>query len=683
MSKNLATDFICPTDVISYGSDVSVPITFVPHLETNRNTLYMAWKSTVMTQPPQVVSNMQKITGSITRNLVIPASYFKIDNAYLTLEVNTCDKYDKFVSGSFGHTILLYHPNYKSYLANFKHPKRTYPGETCTIEILPPKDSLPGGFCYTVDLMYHQSVGRDIIATNLTEGEFSFVVPELAINSSMDIRVTTISKATGAIQGTISQGLKIEQASFSSSTTKKVEKPSIILPENYSLTLSEGEVVKIKGSSEFLADYKIIYAKQPCNVSNAVSKYLTANTYFDAPALELKNELIKNASGNAEYFTLKDFDQESSFITQDPYDKKMFYIRTPSVNDNEIINDFYALQWFKGIEPGDLVYIYAIQRGYEYTTTVNTSANLAEAAIVDSAAWRCKHCDATYAYWYRSRNWSPYCRIDLSTIKTFVNSHKGFELSAYFTIRLSVDVKHPPIIWVTTNSSRTASQGSSTTLNVVEYEGFQTGIFRYSYFVPMSFISNALNNGYRYIYFHTNWGLNTEQQVQFTELGRLTVAGLRRGTSTTNVTSKLSYSDSNYNSINKIPLSTMTPYVVIPPAARPLELVIKDKTKSQATISYANPLYGKNTSSVATYSSLGNVFFDVSSGDDINDLSNLNAIKNENNEDVQMDHTLDINTGEKRLLTYEKSIPIPNSLLNSIKNVSTNDVYIDFKCKSI
>lgn len=687
MAVNKATDFICPPSVTSYGSNVSVPISFLPYLETNRNTLYYAWQNDPLLQAsPTVVNYIKKVTGTITKNLTIPAAHFKTNNAYVTLEVNTCDKNNKFVSGSFGHTMLLYHPNYKNYLSNFTHPRRTYPGETCTIEILPPKDEYPGGVTYTVDLMYHQSVGRDVVGTNLSAGKFSFVVPELAINSSMDIRVKTISKRTGQVQGQISQGIKIEQASTSSTTTTKtVDKPTIIFPENYSLTLSEGEIIKIKGSSEYLDDYKIIYAKQPCNVANAVSKYTSANTYFDASKTDLKNELIKNASGNANYFVLKDFDQKSTFITQDPHDKKMFHIRTPGTNDYESINDFYVLQWFKDVEPGDLVYVYAIQRGTQYTTVTNTTPSLSEASIVDANYWRCKHCNLNnYAWWSKRNNWNPYCKVDLNTIKTFMNCRKtGYEFTAYFTIGMSHNIQHPPVIWVTTSSSQHASQSSGTTLTAVEYAGFETRDFRFSYHVPMSFIKNAINNGYRYIYFHTHWGANPEESVQYKERGKLTVAGFKRGISTSNTTSSICYSDNNYNSINKIPLSTMSPYVVVPPAVRPLELAIKDRTKSNITISYANPLYGQNTESIATYTELGDVFFDVSMGDDINDLSKLNAIKDENNNDVQVDETLDMNIGEKRLLTYEKTISMPSSLLTSIRNVNSNDIYLDLKLKSI
>jgi hypothetical protein len=127
----------------------------------------------------------------------------------------------------------------------------------------------------------------------------------------------------------------------------------------------------------------------------------------------------------------------------------------------------------------------------------------------------------------------------------------------------------------------------------------------------------------------------------------------------------------------------MTPYIVVPPAVRPIELAIKDKTKNQVTITYPNPLYNTKTEALAVYDPLGQIAFDISNGDDINDLSDLNPIQDADGNEIQVDDTLDLNINEKRFATYEKSIALPTSLLESIKKVSSNDVYIDLHLKSI
>ena len=683
LAKNFATDFTYPVTLTSSGSAVTCSINLMSYSERNYNWVYIGPAENYNLSTREYALKGVK---SGTHSFTVPIKYFKKNNAALGIECGTWEDNVTFVSGSFEHTVLLYHPNYKHYLHTFTFPSRTYPGEICTIDILPARDKHPKETYVEIELMYHQSVGRDVIATNLSTGKFSFVVPALSVNSSISIYAKTKVKGTNEELGTICQSIKIEAADSTSTSTSviNVQPPSITLPENYELTLSEGENVKITGTSENLSDYMIIYAKKPCDVSKAVSDYTSAQGYYAAPPIDLKNKLIENATGNACYYILKDFDEDSTFMTQDPDDKKSFWIRTPETNDYEIVKDFYALQWMKGLEPGDLAYIYAIQRGIKYTTTTThvTSSAYTSAMVETADSWTCKHCDLyNYAYWNIRNNWNPYCRVSLATTKTFLaqNSTNGSTISAMFTIEMGQSIKHAPVIYVTTSSNKNATGSTYLTLYA------NTTGTKFSYTIPMSFIKNAINCGYSNIYFHTHWGNNTENAVQYSKNGLLTLNAFREGstTSSSNTTQDIAYSNNCYKNITNIPLSTMTPYIVVPPAVRPIELAIKDMSKSKATITYPNPLYNTKTESIATYDALGQIEFDVSNGDDINDLSDLNPIYDADDNEIQIDPTLDININEKRFATYEKSIKLSTGLINAIKKVSTNDVYIDLHLKSI
>ena len=449
-----------------------------------------------------------------------------------------------------------------------------------------------------------------------------------------------------------------------------VKKPKIILPSNYSLTLSEGEVVKITGDSSNINDYKIIYAKVPCDVANAVSGYTSQNAYYAASAADLKKKLMDNAIGTADYYVLKDFDQKSTFITKDPNDSKSFYLRTPSTTEYSSINDFYVLQWFKNVEPGDLIYLYAIQRGTETTTTIVEGVD--EVKCYTGEDWTCRCCNSkVYYYWVRG-SYSPYTKfsIDRNFVNDLKNKYDKEDIKIQITIRTGTTIDYPPDIYMSDRrllmhqtyyppSYKLASIGSS-----------NGRVFTYN--IPIdSFLSCLSTNGTTVV-FNSEWGKNTYDYCYFISGTVLEVKIKKEGSTTS--TSKIGYSDGNYNSINKIPLTDMTPYVVIPPAVRPVELALKEVSTTKATIVYDNPLYDLETGATPEYTKIGHSYISVKEGNDINNYSDLN----------QSDNTLYLGQLEKRLETYEKSIKMPTAVLNYLKgSKQNNSLYIDLNIKSI
>ena len=682
--SNRSSDFIYPVSQTSYGSSVACNITLKPHKSTNKNSIYCKLTTGSF-------STYYTKVGPGSYNINMSASWFKRENAYAVVQVDTYDQYNNFVSGSFAHSILLYHSSYKNYLYNCSIPDRTYPGETCTISVTTPKDALSGAY-YDVVLVYHSSVGRHTIATKRTQtGNFSFVVPAQATNSSMTVYIET-KNSSGSLLGSLPQSIKIEKPTVtvsSTSSTSKINPPQMIFPDNYSLTLSEGERVKIKGTSEKIKDYMIIYAKQPVDVAKAVESYNGVNAYYEATPSDLKAKLLANVKDSAKYFILKDFDADSTFITQDENDPRAFWIRTPGTNDYESFNDFYALQWFKGVEPGDIIYLYAIERGTVYTTIVTTTTTTIPGesgdASITAGAWRCRHCDLyQYATWSVSANWSPYCPVALSTARTFLGQYSSEITSATFTVDMYYACK-PPTIFVTTAGGMNGKMSNTTGTYLTPItSGSRT---QHTYSVPISFIENAIVQGYSNIYFRTHWG-NSGRSSNTFYAGPVLKLSARKNptytsTSSTQVIPSTGYSDTRYNCITSIPVSSMTPYVVIPPAVKPLELTIKEQTKSKATITYTNPLAGAKTETIITYKSLGAINFDVSKGTDIYDLSDLNPIIDADGNEFQIDNTLYLDINERRLQTYEQSIKIPEALLTIFKTLSSDTLYVDISLKSI
>lgn len=680
---NRSSDFIYPVSQTSYGSNVACSITLKTARSTNKNSIYCKLMNNSF-------STYYNKVGPGSYNINISYSWFRRNNAYMVVQVDTYDQYNNFISGSFAHSILLYHSSYKNYLYNCSIPDRTYPGETCTISVTAPKDALSGAY-YDVVIVYHSSVGRHTIATKQTKtGNFNFVVPAKATNSSMTVYIETKNK-NGSLLGSLPQSIKIEKPTTtvnSTSTTTKINPPQMIFPDNYSLTLSEGEKVKIKGTSEKINDYMIIYAKQPVDVAKAVEDYKGANAYYEANPSELKSKLLANIKDSASYYILKDFDADSTFMTQDEDDPRAFWIRTPGTNDYESLNDFYALQWFKGVEPGDIIYLYAIERGTVYTTIVTTTTTTIPGesgdASITAGAWRCRHCDLyNYASWSVYSNWSPYCPVNLSTARTFLGQYSSEITSATFTVKLYNSCT-PPTIFVTTSGGMQGMRKTSGTYLTPITSGKR---YEHTYSVPVSLISNAIAQGYGNLYFRTHWG-NTGLSYNTFYPGPVLKLTARKNptyssSSSTKVVPSTGYSDNRYNCITSIPISAMTPYVVIPPAVRPLELSITEQSSKQATIRYSNPLAGAKTEIITTYRPLGMLSFDVSKGTDINDLSDLNPLIDANGEEVQIDNTLYLDINEKRLTTYEKSMPIPDSIYTLLKNAATDTIYVDLELKSI
>lgn len=685
---NRATDFIYPHSLTSTGNTINFNITLLPYLPTNRHIVYVGYGQDNYTGKYVIAHNL---VGPGTYNINVPSQHFKKNNAYVVVEINTGDKDGKFVSGSFDHTIFLYHPNYKHYLYNVALPARTFPGETCTVEILPPKDIPSGGVTCDVDILYNKSVGRVYIAYGKKAGPLSFVCPDLATNSSMSLRITTKDK-NGKVLGVVSQAVKIDTPTTTvehsqSSTSTLIYPPVIYFSEDNKVTLSEGEPVKITGQSQNINDYMIIYAKQPCNVAEAVKDYTGINGHYDATRTDLHNKLLNNIQGNPNYYVLKPFDAETTFISQDELDPHSFYIKTPNTNDYTDIKDFYALQWFSGVEPGDLIYLYAIERGTIYTTTVYTQTTIVPdvngKSKTDGYNWKCRKNNATYAYWNIRNNRSPYTEVTLAPTKLFFLLYRDIPATATFTLTTNTVLNYPPTLFVTTWSG----YGGMNRTDGTYLTSLTTGPSNtFTYSVPVSFLHNAIAQGCASIYFRTHWGNNTNNQVQFKDK-YLELEAYQKGSSTSihdSVTvPSTDYSDNRYTNINNIPTSVMTPYVVIPPAVKPIELVLKNKTTRDMTISYSNPLYEQRTSSFTTYKDIGDLTFNVDKGDDANDYSILNAVLDEQGQEHQVDKTLDYETDEKRYLTYEKQMEIPYNILNNIKNTNHDNIHIDLNIQSI
>ena len=130
--------------------------------------------------------------------------------------------------------------------------------------------------------------------------------------------------------------------------------------DNYVL-LSEGEKVTFEGTSTNIKDYQIIYALSKCDVMAATSIYTSSTSYNGADRSELSSRLKTNATGDLRYVIYKDFDKDDKAIYQDSSNKKKFHLHPTSPNHSSS-DKFYALQWFEHAKPGDMVYVYVIER---------------------------------------------------------------------------------------------------------------------------------------------------------------------------------------------------------------------------------------------------------------------------------------------------------------------------------
>ncbi len=656
---NKATDFILPNVVIGDGTiDMLCEMKLKPYLSTNKNSIY---RGLADINGNASYSTTHSKVGPGTYNINIPRSWFNRDNASVLFEVSTGDKDNKFISGSFAHSVLLYSTNtkYKNYLSNFLFPLKIAPGEICTLNILPPKDKHPDGVVYDVNIKYHKTIDNEYVGRNLSEGKFDFVCPILAINTSMSIYVQTKNKKTGKLIGTICHSVEIAETPFNN--------PEIIFPEDYVFTLSEGVNTKFRGPSTDINDYMVIYAKRQCDVIKAVSEYNTSDSYYAASKTQFKNELLEHITGDPEYYVLKEFDAPSTFITQDENERNTFHIRTPATNNYQSFDEFYALQWFKNVAPGDAIYLYVIgRRREEFNSSEQPKTRLASQVTTDS--WKCDHCQANnYRYWNINRNWNPHTRFPLNNIKSIINSN--YESSLKLQITMDRQLNYPPKIYITNTNSNDetgavyltpTSQGPS---NVFDYV------------VPINYVRNQLANGKTYLYFHTHWGQNTNLNQAYYNSGVVSVYIKEDPVDPLIDTTFFRYSDYNFDRITQIPVSNMTPYIVLPPAVRPVELTVDEQatTTKQLTLDYTNPLYNIESSVLDTYEELGSMFFDVSNGDDTNDYSDLN----------ESDYTLDLNKQEERHDTYEKEIRMSQDLIDKIKKIPTDNVYMDLNIASV
>ena len=677
---NRPTDFTYPESLTSTG-DMYGSITLKPYKNDNKNSIYCNFGYGTSANG---YSSMHNKVGPGTYSIYISASRFKRANAYLIVRIDTYDKNNKSISESFYHSILLCHSSYQNQLYNCTVPDRTWPGETCTITIAQPKNA--GGVTCDIDILYNSTIGRQTIATKRTAGVFSFTVPQEATNSILTVRLTT-KNSSGTLIGTLIQSIKIEKPSSCDTTSTTVTsttlaKPVLTAP---ALTLSEGAPMQFKGTSHNLNDYMVIYAKKPVNVAEAVKDYNDENGYYSASATELKNKLLSNATGEASYYVLKPFDAASSFISQDDNQKNLFHIRTPNTNDYQNINNLYLLQWFQGVEPGDLVYIYIIERGIKYTTTVTTVTsyvpNINGRSYLQCKNWACRHCNLNnYATWSISSKWSPYCTFDLTQTKIFLSMYEGVPMTATFTLSLNKTVTYPPKVFISTVGYDSMIDTRGCLAYLTPISGNNSDRFTYS--IPISILQNLSSQGYAKAYFNTHWGDNTHIKDatfidKYVELTARQDGSSSSYESSRVTTTSTTYTDNRYTDINSIPLSSMTPVAVIPPAVRPIELALKNNSSKQVTVNYTNPLYGMKTYGAFGYTSLGSVYFDVSEGDDRNNYSDLNAIIDEEGNIIQMDPSLDLNMNEARYETYEKAIKIPDNLLNKLKAAVSNLVYVD------
>ena len=123
--SNKATDFIHPVEIIGDGkSNALCEITLKPHLATNKNTVYYGLNNGGYTGS---YSTAHSKVGPGSYVVSVPASWFNRDNSVLVIEINTNDSNNKFVSGSYAHSMLLYNPGskYKNYVSNFLYPTKT------------------------------------------------------------------------------------------------------------------------------------------------------------------------------------------------------------------------------------------------------------------------------------------------------------------------------------------------------------------------------------------------------------------------------------------------------------------------------------------------------------------------------------------------------------------------------
>ena len=674
-TDNKTSDFTYQESIVADGVyNTACCIELKPCIKTNLNSVFIRLNSGNNT----IIATK---STAVNYSIEIPKTWFNNNNNILTIQVDTYDAFHTYIPGTYFHSIPLYNTNsrYENRVSNFEYPSGVYAGGTCIINILPPKDRY-GNSLSTNDLVYEVMINcfgevadNKIVASNVNAGRCSFVIPSEAGASCVAVYVTTIEKSSGDRLGTIVHSIPLGQGQISKQT---LDKPQIILPEGYQLTITEGVNAKFKGTSTNINDYMIIYARKECDISEAVSKYTSSAGFYAAPKAELKQRLLDNVKDNTDYFILKTFDAyNSTFITQDQNDPTTFNIKTPETNDYENIEDFYALQWFK-VNPSDLVYLYVIERKWieekrtETTTTV--TSDYKTRGQINVTNWKCFHCDlADYRYWSVPNNWNPYGQINLTTLKSYFNQYKNQNFRLILSIKMDRQIKHPPDIAFNhvkysmgSNYATPITNGPSNT---------------FDYSIPLSYVEKLINEGRSTMWMHTFWGKNQYDHAQAKyEYGHVHIQTAVTTTNTviTGGVSYYIYSDSEdyIKDVTKIPISTMTPYIVVPPAVRPLELKLKNSTKTQATISYLNPLYDKDTQAIfPTYTNLGSITFDVSQGDSLNDWSALNTI----------DKTLYINQNERRLDTYEKKLTLPQSLLNSIKGLSSNDLYIDLNIKSI
>ena len=410
-TDNKASNFTFPESIIGDGTySTAFPIELKPCIRTNLDSVFIRLNSGNNT----IISTKSK---AVNYSIEVPKSWFNNDNNILTVQVDTYNGSHVYIPGTFMHSIPLYNRNgrYTNRVSNFDYPSGVVAGGTCIINILPPKD-MYGNALSTNDLVYEVMINcfgavadDKIVATNVTAGRCSFVIPSQAAASCVAIYVTTIEKSTGNRLGTMVHSVPLGQGSTSKQT---LDKPKIILPEGYQLTITEGVNAKFKGTSSNINDYMIIYARKGCDVAEAVSKYTTSSGYYAAPPTELKQRLLDNAKGDLDFFILKTFDAyNSTFITQDKDDPTTFNIRTPETNDYENIEDFYALQWFK-VNPSDLVYLYVIERKWVEEKRTETTTEITEdfktRGQINVTNWKCFHCDLDdYRYSSVYNNWNP------------------------------------------------------------------------------------------------------------------------------------------------------------------------------------------------------------------------------------------------------------------------------------
>ena len=145
---------------------------------------------------------------------------------------------------------------------------------------------------------------------------------------------------------------------------KPPSKPQIMFEENQGIFfLSEGERVKFKGSSSRLEDYQIIYVCSSVDVCNA-TKFCDDNSYLHANQGQMTTNLKNNKSSSLRYYILKDFGVTNSMVTRDSNNGLVYHIHPVYPDANKIPHavDFYALQFFKDLNPGDMLWFYVRER---------------------------------------------------------------------------------------------------------------------------------------------------------------------------------------------------------------------------------------------------------------------------------------------------------------------------------